>query len=283
MTRFSHIQVDSSGGIARVILNRPDRRNAFDDRMVGDLSAAFYELGRDPSIRGIILGGAGPAFCAGADLRWMSPETPISETQAYDDAVLLSRMYQIIDECPCPVIGGVHGSVFGGGVGLVAVCDVVVAAADTTFALSEVTLGLVPAVISPFLLRKAGESFLRRYALTGEPFSASVALQFTLVHEVVEPDGLEKRLNELAAAILRLAPQAARDTKSLIRRLPSLPDTDRWPACAQANAHARLSPEATQGLQAFLHKRPPAWAQHADSPETRETPRQSPDAARKRA
>ena len=260
MREFASIQVESRDGIARVTLNRPVRRNAFDAHMVSELYEAFEGLGRDASVRGIVLTGAGPAFCAGADLRWMSPEYPISETQAREDAELLIQMYRAIDECPCPVIGRIHGATFGGGVGLVAVCDIVVAAEDVTFALSEVRLGLVPAVISPFLLRKAGESFVRRYCLTGETFSASVARQFNLVHDLVERDNLEARINELVQGVSRLAPQAARNTKALLRGILSLPDAERWKVCAETNAQARLSAEAREGLRAFLEKRPPAWA-----------------------
>jgi methylglutaconyl-CoA hydratase len=192
-------------------------------------------------------------------------------------------MYRAIDECPCPVVGRIHGSAFGGGVGLVAVCDIVVAAEDTTFALSEVKLGLVPAVISPFLLRKTGESFLRRYCLTGETFSAPVAKQFNLVHDLVETDTIGVRTNDLVSAILRLAPQAARHTKALLRQILPLPDADRWKVCAKANADARLSGEATEGLRAFLEKRPPAWVSKQGQRQTQVTSNKSPDVAGHRA
>jgi methylglutaconyl-CoA hydratase len=251
---------ESTGGIARLTLNRPDRRNAFDGSLLAELCNAFLRWGQDSSVRAIVLAGAGPAFCAGADLRWMNPNPPVSEAQAAEDAALLSRLYQTIDECPCPVIGRVHGSVFGGGVGLVAVCDVAVAAEETTFALSEARLGLVPAVILPFLLRKAGESFVRRYALTGELFTAAVAKEFHLVHDLAESDQLDKRLGEIIELILRLGPQAVRRTKALFHRILPLPPGDRRPVCAKANTDARLSAEAKEGLDAFLNKRPPAWA-----------------------
>jgi methylglutaconyl-CoA hydratase len=189
----------------------------------------------------------------------MGPNGSISPQQARADAEHLIRMYRAIDECPCPVIGRVHASAFGGGVGLLAVCDIVVAAVDVVFALSEARLGLVPAVIAPFILRKTGESFMRRYALTGETFSVSVARQFNLVHEVVEKDGLEKRIGELVEAVLQLAPQALRHTKELLRRIMRSHDTEPWTLCAEANAEARLSEEAREGLQAFLTKRAPAW------------------------
>jgi methylglutaconyl-CoA hydratase len=283
MERLTSLLVESANGIARITMNRPERRNAFDDRMARELCEAFEDLGKNPSIRVIVLAGAGSVFCAGADLRWMSPEKPISDTQAREDAERLIRMYRAIDECPCPVIGRIHGSAFGGGVGLVAVCDIVAAAEDTTFALSEVKLGLVPAVISSFLLRKAGESFLRRYCLTGETFSAPVAKQFNLVHDLVETDRIEDRTNDLVSAVLRLAPQAARHTKALLRQILPLPDADRWKVCAKANADARLSAEATEGLRAFLEKRPAAWVSEQGQRQTQATINTSPDVAGQRA
>ncbi|MBI5855138.1 MAG: enoyl-CoA hydratase/isomerase family protein [Nitrospirae bacterium] len=264
MGPFSSIVVEARNGIVSIALNRPDRRNAFDHRMVTELCDAFTKLGGDQTLRAVILSGAGSAFCGGADLRWMSPDQPVSQVEAREDAERLVRMYRAIDECPCPVIGRIHGSAFGGGVGLVAVCDVAVAAQDTVFALSEVRLGLVPAVIAPFLLRKSGESFVRRYALTGESFTASIANQYGLVHDVIEPKALQVRIDELADATLRVAPQAARETKALLRRLLTRADDDGWEACAIASATARLSSEAREGLQAFFSKRSPAWSREGD-------------------
>ena len=255
----SSVRVELQGAIARVTLNRPDRRNSFDGSMIGELCEAFETLGRDQTVRVVVLGGAGAVFCAGADLRWMGSDGTGSLQQARGDAERLVRLYRAIDECPCPVIARVQGPAFGGGVGLLAVCDIVVAADDATFALSEARLGLVPAVIAPFLLRKAGESFIRRYALTGETFSASVARQFDLVHDVIEKHGLEKRIDELIEAVLQLAPQALRHTKALLRRIIQSPDSEPWSLCAEANAEARLSEEARDGLQAFLTKRAPTW------------------------
>lgn len=258
MKLSSSILVESGNGVAHVTLNRPERRNAFDAEMARDLSEAFETLGHDPSVRCILLSGSGSAFCAGADLGWMRPDRDVSARQARTDAEHLIRMYRTIDECPSPVLARIHGPAFGGGVGLVAVCDVAVANEEATFALSEVRLGLVPAVIAPFLLRKTGESFTRRFCLTGEPFSASVARQNHLVHDVVPSDRLEIRMAELAEAVTSLAPQATRHTKALLRKLSS-GDVEPWPVCAEANAHARLSAEAEEGLRAFLEKRSPAW------------------------
>lgn len=260
MNQFTTVAVEPDGSIARVMLNRPERRNAFDSRMVTELSEAFEELAQDSSLRGIVLAGAGSVFCAGADIQWMQSASPVSESQAKDDAHRLIRMFRAIDECPCPVIGLVQGPAFGGGVGLMAVCDIVVAAEDATFSLSETRLGLIPAVIAPFLLRKAGESFLRRYCLTGEAFSASTAHCFGLVHDVVPESDLDDRITELIEAITRLAPRATRESKALLHRMLPLSDGDRWARCAEANAGARCAPEATEGLQAFVEKRLPSWA-----------------------
>jgi methylglutaconyl-CoA hydratase len=255
----SHLLLEHQRGSARLTLNRPDRRNAINERLATELADAFEQLGQDPSLRCIVLAGGGPSFCAGADAQWLAPEAPASEAQALQDAQRLVRMFRAVDECPCPVIGRVHGPAFGGGVGLVAACDVVVAAEDATFALSEARLGMVPAVIAPFLLRKAGESFTRRYCLTGEPFSASVAQVHHLVHDVVPGDGLDGRIRELTRMVFALAPQAVRQTKLLLRRLVTMSQGDHWSCCTQANAEARISEEAQEGLRAFLQKRSPNW------------------------
>lgn len=254
------VLIESQDAVARVTLNRPNRRNAFDGPMVNALYEVFQSVSRDPAVRVVVLGGAGRVFCAGADLRWMGADGVVSSQQARVDAECLIKMYRAIDECACPVIGQVQGPAFGGGVGLLTVCDIVVAAADASFALSEARLGLVPAVIAPFVMRRAGESFIRRYALTGEMFSASVARQFNVVHELVEREGLERRVDELIDAVLQLAPQSLRQAKALFRRLDQVPDSERWPLCERANVEARLSEEAREGLQAFLTKRAPAWA-----------------------
>lgn len=261
MAEWTSILVESHNGIARVTLNRPERRNAFDQVMAGELRESFDQLAEDRSVRGVILTGAGPVFCAGADLRWLSQDRSPSADQARHDARLLAGMYRAIDECPHPVVGLVQGNAFGGGVGLLAVCDVVVAAEEAAFTLSEVQLGLIPAVIAPFLLRKAGDSFMRRFCLTAEPFSAAVARQFNLVHDVVKRDCLDMRIGELTEAILRLAPEASRQTKALLRHLQAAPAVQQEILSVEANAQARLSVEAQEGLRAFLDKRPPAWRQ----------------------
>lgn len=268
MKTRSSIIVDLKETVAHVTLNRPDQRNAYDGRLVTELHTAFEEIRKDGSIRIVVLTGAGTSFCAGADLQWMVPSSPVSDTEARADAEQLSAMYRSIDECPCPVIGRVNGPAFGGGVGLLAACDIVVAAEHATFALSEAKWGLVPAVISPFLLRKAGESFLRRYCLTAEIFSAQMAKQFNLVHEVVEQDGLDARISELIETVLRVAPMAAKNTKILLRSLLHLTDPERRSVTVEANARARLSVEASEGIRAFLEKRSPGWVPQKDTQTT---------------
>lgn len=260
MRRYTTLAMESRGNIRCITLNRPERRNAFDSRMISELTQAFDESAQEPSLRGVLLSSTGPVFCAGADLQWMQSTSPVSDAQATDDAHRLTRMYRAIDESPCPVIARVQGPAFGGGLGLMAVCDIIVAAEDATFSLSEARLGLIPAVIAPFLLRKAGESFLRRYALTGETFGPSVAHRFGIVHDVVPQSDLDDRIAELIDAIKQLAPHATRTTKGLLLKIPPLTEQERETTCAEANARARGAAEAMEGLRAFAEKRPPQWA-----------------------
>ncbi len=260
MHRFTTLALESNGDIARVTLNRPDRRNAFDGQMVTELREAFEDLAHDPSVRGIVLAAAGPVFCAGADLQWMQAGGPVLETPAMRDAHQLLRMFRAIDESPYPVIARVQGSAFGGGLGLMAVCDIVVASEDATFALSETRLGLIPAVITPFLLHKAGESFLRRYGLSGETFCASTAQRYNLAHDVVPQSNLDDRIVELSDAIMQLAPCATKESKLLFHRMRALSDKDRLALGPEYNARARCAPEAAEGLRAFIEKRLPSWA-----------------------
>jgi methylglutaconyl-CoA hydratase len=241
-----------------VTLNRPERRNAFDRLMIDELYQVFIEIGKNRSVRGVILTGAGPVFCAGADLRWMGSEA-VTMAEARTDAESLLMLLRAIDDCPCPVIGKIQGPAFGGGIGLIAACDIVVARADATFALSEVRVGLVPAVIAPLLLRKTGLSFLRRYGLTGEPFSASIAKEAGLVHEVVEPSSLDARVDHVAELVGRSAPDAVREAKVLFRKLGTLSEDEQGKLAVETNVRARLSPEAREGLRAFREKREPVW------------------------
>lgn len=252
------ILVESDKGLARVTLNRPERRNALDRSMVDEIRDTFLRLGQDGSVRLIVLAGAGETFCSGADLRWMAPDKTVPEMEARRDAEQLFTMLRTINECPRPVIGRIQGGAYGGGVGLIAVCDVAVAAADAIFAFSEVRVGLVPAVIAPFVLQKTGASFARRFCLTGESFSAETAGQTGLIHEVVEPAALDAQVASIAEQITHAAPQAASDTKGLLRRLCLMPEGV-VPLCVKANVRARLSREAQERLRAFRNRRPPSW------------------------
>jgi methylglutaconyl-CoA hydratase len=258
MHREAMLLVERQDGVARVTLNRPAQRNALDAALARTLSDAFTALGHDPAVRAIVLTGAGAAFCAGADIRWLTG--PVSRQEAHRQADGLLEMFRAVDECPCPVVGRIHGAAYGGGVGLISVCDIAVAEEEASFALSELRLGLMPALIAPFLLRKAGAAFLRRFGLSGERFSARVAQRFHLVHDVVPGYLLDKRVEELMQAIGQLAPEAVRHTKALMRRLPMLPEPELWEVCTEANAAARCSAEAQEGLRAFLEKRRPSWA-----------------------
>jgi methylglutaconyl-CoA hydratase len=189
----------------------------------------------------------------------MGPDRTVSASEARQDAERLLAMFRAIDECACPVIARIQGAAYGGGVGLIAVSDIAVAAADATFAFSEVRLGFVAGVISPFLLRKTGASFARRFCLTGEPFSAATARDAGLIHEVVERAGLDAQISALTEQVARAAPQAARDTKALLRRLGRVPAEEAWEICVSANIRARLSPEAQEGFRAFRERRTPIW------------------------
>lgn len=253
------ILVELEKGLARVTLNRPDRRNAFDAAMVEEIRRVFVTLGQDRSVRVIVLASAGEAFCAGADLRWMGPDRTVSALEARQDAERLLTMFQTIDECPCPVIVRIQGAAHGGGVGLIAVSDIAVAATEATFAFSEVRLGFVAGVISPFVLRKVGESFARRFCLTGEPFSTVTAREAGLIHEVVELASLDAQITALTEQIIRAAPQAARDTKALLRRVGCVSAEEVWEICLGANIRARLSTEAQEGFRAFRERREPVW------------------------
>lgn len=251
------VLVESRDGITRVTLNRPQARNAFDARMVTGLCDIFEHLAADPKVRGVILAGSGPVFCAGVDLNWMAGGA--SEKERVADAELLMRMLRAMEACPVPVVGRVHGAAFGGGLGLVAQCDLVVAADDARFALREVRVGLVPAVIAPFLLRKVGLSQFQRFALTGEPFTAGVAKEIGLVHEVVRASELDAAVAEVTEQVRQAAPRATRATKELLRRLPALTEEEARAACIESNARIRGGEEAQEGLRAFVEKRPPSW------------------------
>lgn len=242
------LRVDLDGGVLRVTMARPERRNAFDGALIDELAAAFAEVG---DARAVVLAGDGPSFSAGADVEWMRSSVDLTYEENVADALRLRAMLEAIDDCPAPVVARVQGHALGGGCGLVACCDVVVAEPAAQFAFSEVKLGIVPAVISPFALPKIGTSAARRWFVTGEGFGADVALRIGLVHEVAED--LDAAVERVVAELLSAGPEAARGAKELARAALSAAETARRIA-----AH-RTSAEGQEGLRAFLEKRPPAW------------------------
>jgi methylglutaconyl-CoA hydratase len=245
---MSALRVERDGAVLRIAMARPERRNAFDAGLIAELTVAFADVG---DARAVVLTGDGPSFSAGADVEWMRASVELSYDENIADALRLRAMLDAIDSCPAPVVAGVQGHALGGGCGLVACCDIVVAEPAAQFAFSEVKLGIVPAVISPFALAKIGPGAARRYFTTGERFSADVALRIGLVHEVADelPAALERVVTELLTA----GPGAARIAKELARAPMSAEDT------AELIAAHRTSAEGQEGLRAFLEKRAPGW------------------------
>jgi methylglutaconyl-CoA hydratase len=244
----SSLRVERDGDVLRVTLARPEARNAFDAALIAELAEAFVDVGR---ARAVLLAGDGPSFCAGADVEWMRASVDLDHDENVRDATALRRMLEAIDSCPAPVVARVQGHALGGGVGLLACSDIVVADERAVFAFSEVKLGIIPAVISPFALARIGPGAARRYFLTGERFDAATALRVGLVHEVAaDIDGaVERVLGELLSA----GPRAVRAAKRLVLERPDGPET------AQRIAERRTSDEGQEGLRAFLERRPPAW------------------------
>jgi methylglutaconyl-CoA hydratase len=247
--------------IATVMLTRPELHNAFNAAMIAKLTETFTQLGHHPDVRVIVLSAEGKSFCAGADLNWMQSMLAWTFDENVADARHLADMLRTIDECPKPVIGRIHGAAFGGGVGLTSVCDMVVAKDTATFALTEVKLGLLPAVISPFVLQKIGGSTARRYFLTGERFSAHEALGMGLIHAVVATDTeLDETVSTWAKALIANAPEAVSLCKTLIRDVSATPNRDvQITLMTHRIADRRISPEGQEGMRSFLDKRPPAW------------------------
>ena len=245
---MANLRIERDGPVLRITLARPDRRNAFDAGLIAELAEAFVDVGRT---RAVVLAGDGPSFSAGADVDWMRSSVDLSLDENVADANALRRMLEAIDGCPAPVVARVQGHALGGGAGLVAAADIAVAARDAVFAFSEVKLGIVPAVISPFALAKIGPGAARRYFVTGERFDAESALRIGLVHEVT--NDLDGAVDRIVGELLSAGPQAARWAKRLVRERPDAPETARW------IAERRASAEGQEGLRAFLEKRKPSW------------------------
>jgi methylglutaconyl-CoA hydratase len=259
---MSGLRVERGGAFARVVLDRPETRNAFDAELIAELRATFEGFADEApeALRGVVLSGAGPTFCAGADVDWMRAAVGLSVEDNERDASAMRTMFDAIDACPVPVVARVHGAALGGGMGLCAVADVVVATADTTFGFTETRLGILPAVIAPFVLAKIGETHARALFPTGARFDAARADRIGLIHDVVPDEAaLDARVEELVDDLRGAGPAAARAAKAMIRELRGLDPEGARRLTVQRIARQRTTPEGQEGLTAFLEKRPPAW------------------------
>lgn len=246
--------------VAEVWLNRPEVRNAFNDGVIAELTAAFRGFAEDKELRAVILAGEGKAFCAGADLNWMRAMADYSWEQNRADAEGLAEMLWSIYSCPVPVVGRIHGDCYAGGVGLAAVCDILVAAEGVNFCLSEAKLGLLPATIGPYVVRALGERASQRYFLTAERFDAATAKSLGFVHECVAPDLLDQQVQTIVAALVANGPAAVKACKRLVQDLAGQAITPALRAdTAKRIADIRASAEGKEGVQSFLQKRPAAW------------------------
>ena len=254
---MSAIQIDRRGAVATVILDSAERRNALDPSLLADLTDAFRVLSADDDVRVVVLRGAGPAFCAGADLDWMAASRDLTWEENVADAERMAEAFEAVDACPKAVVARVHGGAFGGGVGLVACADVAVAAEGTTFAFSEVRLGLIPATISPYVLRAIGPGATRALFITGRRFDAEEARQLGLVHAVARETGLDATVDEIVDALLHAGPDAVLACKELVRAATARLRLDDLP---ERIARARTGAEGREGVTAFLERRSPSWS-----------------------
>ena len=244
---MSGLRIERDGTVLRVTLAKPERRNAFDAELIGELHEAFSDVG---DARVVVLAGEGPSFCAGADVEWQRSAIDLSYDENVEDALRLYRMLEVIDTCPAPVVGRIQGFALGGGSGVAACLDIAIAAEDAAFGFSEVKLGIIPAVISPFVLPKIGAS-ARRYFLTGERFDAHTALRIGLVSDVV--GDVDRAVEHVVEQLLTSGPEATREAKKLARERPGGEES------ARIAARLRSGAEGQEGLQAFLERRPASW------------------------
>lgn len=259
MIEYQTILVGIEGTVARIALNRPDIRNAFDDRLIEEFHQALEAIAGNSEVRVLVLSGQGKTFCSGADLNWMRRMKDYRYEENFEDAYRLSKMLKRLYSMPIPTIARVHGAAIGGGVGLVAASDIVVAASDTMFSLSEVRIGLVPACISPYLLKRITPGTLRAYFLTGARFSAAKGKEIGLVNEVVESEELDHKIRLIVEDILSCGPAALKMAKDLLENVPKMQESEWMEYTARAIADLRVSAEGQEGLTAFLEKREPSW------------------------
>lgn len=257
---YTTIELLLDGHIATVKLNRPEVRNAFNEIMIAELTDVFSRVGAFPEVRAVVLAAHGKAFCAGADLNWMKKMASFTREQNLEDAGQLAAMLKAIYDCPQPVIARVQGDCYAGGMGLVAACDMAVAATQAQFCLSEVKLGLIPATISPYVIQSMGHSAARRYFVTAERFSAEQALQIGFVHCSASLDELDQAVSVLTEHILAASPNAVREAKRLVQDVSGTPLGDDLIADTVCRiAEIRASDEGKEGIRSFLEKRSPAW------------------------
>ncbi|MDB5751122.1 MAG: Unsaturated acyl-CoA hydratase [Ramlibacter sp.] len=257
---MKHLELSFGAGVATVTLNRPEVRNAFNDEVVTELAAVFSELAKRDEVRCVVLTGNGPAFCAGADLNWMRRVAGYTRDENVADATGLARMLEGLYRFAKPTIARVHGDAYAGGLGLVAACDIAVSVDTAQYCLSEVRLGLVPATISPYVIRAVGARAAHRYFLTAERFSAEEAKRIGLVHEVVTADALDGKVAELARALVGVGPEAARTCKALLHDVAGHDiSAGLIRRTVETIADVRASEEGREGVQAFLGKRKPSW------------------------
>ncbi len=258
--QYTTLEIATEGHVATVWLNRPDLRNAFNESSIAEITHAFRTLDKERSIRAVVLAARGPAFCAGADLNWMKKMAGYSEQENLSDAAALADMLHVIYECSKPTIARVQGDCYAGGMGLVAACDIAITVERAEFCLSEVKLGLIPATISPYVIRAIGERASRRFFLTAERFSAARAMQMGLVHEVVGEDQLDATVERIAHAIASCSPHAVGEAKRLVRDVSGEAIEPHLVAdTVRRIAEVRVSPEGREGVAAFLEKRKPSW------------------------
>ena len=257
---FETLDVDVRNNIGLVALNRPELHNAFNETLIAELTAVLQMLDADASVRAVVLTGHGKSFCAGADLNWMKKMAGYGAAENLADAQALALMLRTLNGLSKPTVACVRGAAFGGGVGLVACCDIAVAAHDAIFSLSEAKLGLIPATISPYVIEAIGARQARRYFLTAERFTAAEAFRIGLVHDIVPAPELDARVNELLGELLVAGPAAQLECKALIRGVAHRPiDADVIAGTAEHIAAVRASAEGREGVAAFLGKRPPNW------------------------
>ena len=259
MANYEHLSVGHGDAVATVALARPDARNALNAGLIGELRRCAEELAEDDKVRVVVLTGEGDFFCAGADIGYMRDTTNFSYEENLEDARNLAAMFEAVDGCPKPVVARVKGAAIGGGVGLVAAADVAVAEEGTVFAFSEVRLGISPATIAPFVVRKIGHSQVRALFLTGERFDGVRAREIGLVHEVISEEDLDAAVQEKVEGLLEGGPEALAATKALLRELRDAAPGKATEVMARRIAELRTGEEGQEGLGAFLEKREPAW------------------------